>query len=470
MVWVDANPNDAVNWDIRNNYYAISDSGQAFLDTYPFYKNEGPPLTWRINARLNALGKDTLSVFQKIVIKPVKVPKLMLNFNRWYYSPGGANKTKQTNNFTQSATPGVWTYDYDRKGMWWYADSLDCDFYSSVNLMAAGTDGMIIGDPRWNWLGYVPGIMIFSATPKSLDFGTVAKNDSKTDTIVVASGGSSSLVIDSIKSSAAEFTVTPSTASIDAGTSAKFVVTYHPTTAGAKSGTIVFYHNGLSQIDTVAVAGDVVNAATFDASVTSINFGTVNTNVTKKDSVVITNHGTIDLTITAVTSNNAVFTVTPTSATIGVEASEKFYITFAPTADGTQNGKIAFTHNALTNDTITVTGNGHLVSVGDIENAIPEVYKLHDNYPNPFNPSTTIQYDLPKQSIVTLKVYSLLGQEVATLVNNDQAAGYHKVVWMGQNNSGKQVSTGIYIVRISAKASDKSGETYTQVKKALLLK
>lgn len=318
--------------------------------------------------------------------------------------------------------------------------------------------------------GNVLEVAIFGVSPKNIDFGIVAKNASKTDTVVVSSTGNTSLQVDSVRSSAVEFTVSPTTATIVNGSSTKFVITYHPTTPGAKTGKIVFYHKGVSAQDTVSVSGDVVAAAAFDADKKTIDFGTVNSNITKKDSIVVTNHGTIDLTITAVTSSNTVFTVTPTTATVGVEASQKFYITFAPIANGTQTGKIAFTHNALTHDTITVTGNGLLVSVNNTASIIPEVYQLHDNYPNPFNPSTTIQYDLPKQSIVTLKVYSLLGQEIATLVNDNLSAGYHQVVWAGQNKNGKQVSSGFYIVRMFAKESTNSGETYTQVKKMLLLK
>ena len=180
----------------------------------------------------------------------------------------------------------------------------------------------------------------------------------------------------------------------------------------------------------------------------------------------MTNHGTISLAITAVTSSNPAFTVTPTAATIGIDSSKRFYITFAPTANGAQTGKIAFTHNALTHDTLTVTGNGIVVGVNGLNAMIPEIYQLHNNYPNPFNPSTTIQYDLPKQSMVTLKVYSLLGQEVATLVDGVMEAGYQHVVWNGQ--TGK-VSSGVYFYRIFAKPTDK-GEAFTQVKKMLMLK
>jgi len=76
---------------------------------------------------------------------------------------------------------------------------------------------------------------------------------------------------------------------------------------------------------------------------------------------------------------------------------------------------------------------------------IPTVFALHQNYPNPFNPSTTIQYDLPEGAIVTLKVYNLLGAEVATLVNREETAGYKSVVWQSPN-----VASGMYVYRVTA--------------------
>jgi len=81
---------------------------------------------------------------------------------------------------------------------------------------------------------------------------------------------------------------------------------------------------------------------------------------------------------------------------------------------------------------------------------LPDHFALHDNYPNPFNPSTAIQYDLPKASDVTLTVYNLLGSKVATLVNSHQEAGTHTVQWTGKNQQGYSVSTGVYFYRITA--------------------
>jgi hypothetical protein len=100
---------------------------------------------------------------------------------------------------------------------------------------------------------------------------------------------------------------------------------------------------------------------------------------------------------------------------------------------------------------------------------IPTVFSLDQNYPNPFNPSTTISYGLPLQSRVVLKVYSILGQEVATLVDGVQEAGNYRVVWGGQQNSRTAFASGVYFFRISAQPTNKAGG-FVQVRKMLLLK
>ena len=81
---------------------------------------------------------------------------------------------------------------------------------------------------------------------------------------------------------------------------------------------------------------------------------------------------------------------------------------------------------------------------------IPTEFGLDQNYPNPFNPTTTIKYALKENVQVTLKVYNMLGQEVRTLVNGWQEAGYKQVVWDGLNNNGSPVASGIYIYQIQA--------------------
>ena len=104
-----------------------------------------------------------------------------------------------------------------------------------------------------------------------------------------------------------------------------------------------------------------------------------------------------------------------------------------------------------------------ITSVNDFTDLHPENFRLFQNFPNPFNPTTTISYNLPEDTEVNLKIYNLFGQEVRTLVNEAQSAGSKSVVWNGKDASGRIVSSGLYIYRLAA-------EKIVQNKKMLFLK
>jgi len=93
----------------------------------------------------------------------------------------------------------------------------------------------------------------------------------------------------------------------------------------------------------------------------------------------------------------------------------------------------------------------------------PEEFSLRQNYPNPFNPVTTLRYDIPENSHVTVTIYDMLGREVKTLINHTQDAGYRSIIWNATNDYDKPVSAGIYLYQIQA------GE-YISTKKMVLLK
>jgi PKD repeat protein len=99
---------------------------------------------------------------------------------------------------------------------------------------------------------------------------------------------------------------------------------------------------------------------------------------------------------------------------------------------------------------------------------IPEDYGLSANYPNPFNPETTISYQLPDPSDVTLHVYNVQGQRIATLVNERRDAGSYQVVWNGMNDFGQDVAGGVYIYKIIATNAD--NEVFTVSRKMTFLK
>ena len=90
-------------------------------------------------------------------------------------------------------------------------------------------------------------------------------------------------------------------------------------------------------------------------------------------------------------------------------------------------------------------------------------FKIDQNYPNPFNPATVINYSIPKEVAVSIKVYNSLGKEIKTLENGYKSAGLYSIIWNGDDNSGNKVSSGTYFYRITA------GE-FTQIKKMILLK
>jgi hypothetical protein len=81
---------------------------------------------------------------------------------------------------------------------------------------------------------------------------------------------------------------------------------------------------------------------------------------------------------------------------------------------------------------------------------LPVTFELEQNYPNPFNPETAIRYHLPKDAVVTLEVYNVIGQKVRTLVQGFRPAGTHKVVWDGLNDLGESMTTGIYFYKLRA--------------------
>jgi len=128
-----------------------------------------------------------------------------------------------------------------------------------------------------------------------------------------------------------------------------------------------------------------------------------------------------------------------------------------------ETGWFAGNHGTLLS---TSNGGGIVTGIEDASGGnknVPARFTLKQNYPNPFNPSTTIAYTLPREAEVSVTVYNVLGNHVATLINQYQEAGEYSVRWNGWNATGEHVGAGVYFYRVSA------GE-YEQTKKMVLLK
>jgi hypothetical protein len=97
------------------------------------------------------------------------------------------------------------------------------------------------------------------------------------------------------------------------------------------------------------------------------------------------------------------------------------------------------------------------------ESTLPDTYRLWQNAPNPFNPETTLRFDLAQSAEVRLEIFDALGQKVKTLVAQSLPAGAHQVRWRGVDAYGRQVSSGVYFYRLQA-------DGYTRMNRMLLLK
>ncbi|UCH62149.1 MAG: T9SS type A sorting domain-containing protein [Fidelibacterota bacterium] len=102
---------------------------------------------------------------------------------------------------------------------------------------------------------------------------------------------------------------------------------------------------------------------------------------------------------------------------------------------------------ASINGPYTLTIDASTVGIRD-QDLLPGQFALHQNYPNPFNPTTTLRFDLPEASEVYLVIYDLLGRQLVQLVDGRRDAGYHRIVWDGRDDRGRELPTGLYIARM----------------------
>jgi hypothetical protein len=168
------------------------------------------------------------------------------------------------------------------------------------------------------------------------------------------------------------------------------------------------------------------------------------------------------ITTLAVNSSGILFVGTPD---YGVFRSSDEGVTWTPTNSGLTNLQVR-SIGIYSNGYVFIGTNGGPVfaslqttTSADLKvDELPQQYFLNQNFPNPFNPITTISYSLPKRSLVQIKIFTVLGKEIAVLVNEEQITGNHKIEFNGTN-----LPSGVYFYRLT------TGD-FTDTKKLILLK
>jgi Peptidase family C25/Propeptide_C25/Peptidase family C25, C terminal ig-like domain/HYDIN/CFA65/VesB-like, Ig-like domain/FlgD Ig-like domain len=198
-------------------------------------------------------------------------------------------------------------------------------------------------------------------------------------------------------------------------------------------------------------------------NVTEINFGEVNIGEIVVEEFTIFNLGSEDLTgaIDAVED----FVLSIDEFTLIAGSSIDVEVSFTPAEAINYTGNIVITSNDANQPEMEIPVDGMGIGTDSNNVLIPVLTKLYGNYPNPFNPTTTISYGLSSGSEVKLFVYNIKGQKIRTLVNKKQDAGYYNVIWYGKSDSGKNVTSGVYFYGLQVENED-----YTSIKKVILLK
>jgi len=141
-----------------------------------------------------------------------------------------------------------------------------------------------------------------------------------------------------------------------------------------------------------------------------------------------------------------------------------------PNLEMLSRGTLKFSVSATDGiDTVKVSSDDRVLFVNRYEylstegEGVPVEFVLHENYPNPFNPTTTLRFDLPEVSSISLTIYNMLGQKVRTFNYQNTSAGYHSVKWNATNDYGEQVGAGVYLYQLRAKQ-------FVKTRKMVLLK
>ncbi len=364
----------------------------------------------------------------------------------------------------------------------------------------------------------------FALSSNELSFEATSITCEHQMSVSVTDAGAGDLIISSVISDDADFTVSPSSASIRSGDSVQFNVVFSPLSAGAKSGNIIFTHNLPGSHDTLKVFGMgvgtgsavsiirvygsgwqlvsqplsticpvIAHALEYDLeyqSTDTLRFGKGYWEKLTDPEIAYVGFPVATETLSVEPKWNLIGSISwpvavkeirckpprmKTSAFFGYDGSG--YYTADTIFPGRgywvrvrKAGELVLDTSKHSrpgeSDRIKIIPDGEtpppppdrVVNSADAPSGLPRTYALSQNYPNPFNPSTIFTYQVPARGRVTLRIYNLLGQEIATLVDGFQEAGYKSVAW----NSGG-IASGVYLYCLTA-------GNFVQTRKLVLLK
>jgi len=303
--------------------------------------------------------------------------------------------------------------------------------------------------------------------PESLIFDTTAVGSSSVDMLSITNTGSDTLLIYNLFSPDSIFSVNTDSFNILPGDNQIVLVTFVPNQPTDYSSDLFIVNND-PETDTLVVlltgVGFILDPK-ISVDPIYLAFDTTAAGSSNLKLLTIYNTGNATLTISNISSTERVFSTNLTSYDIQPGEGQMVQVAFTPTEPIIYSSNFFVISNDSEMDTliVPVSGVGIMLARIELDAQLPHILVLYPNYPNPFNPVTTLRYDLPEQTHVNITIYDMLGRQVKTLINHTQDAGYRSVIWNATNDYGKPVSAGIYLYQIQA------GD-YISTKKMVLLK
>jgi hypothetical protein len=199
-------------------------------------------------------------------------------------------------------------------------------------------------------------------------------------------------------------------------------------------------------------SGHLVSKSALSYAVERVDFGAVGLGESVAFRLLLINTGADTMQVTSIASSDPQFDVSPQNLTIPPGIRKDVEILFRP-----QNlGNAATTLTLESSDPespfeIRLQGHGVMpTSVSEADDRLPEDFVLEQNFPNPFNGSTRIAYQLPQTSDVDVRIFNMRGEEVHRFLFANQSSGIHHLDWQADDNDGKPVSSGVYVFRLQA--------------------
>jgi len=299
----------------------------------------------------------------------------------------------------------------------------------------------------------------------ALDYGNISLQDSSILSIKITTSSIDTLYIDSVYTFSTVFVPSVKYFYIVAKDTIHLFISFKPSHFGAFQDTLVL-ESKFSVIKIKINLRGVSSPPIPGFSTFTLTFPNVKIGFTEKENITIINFSPSALIIDSLWTKTINFITTKylPKPKISNGDSAMIEIIFKPDTVKSYYDTLFVATNSIDSiNKISLYGGG-ITSVSRFGVTLPIEYSSSQNYPNPFNPSTTLRYGLPSSSHISLKIFNVLGQQVADLVNTEQTAGWYETTW------NANVSSGLYFYRINAVSTTDPNKRFTQIKKMLLLK